>query len=162
MLTFRPARAADLPELEALQARASLATGENVDDLMANPDAMTIPPENLARSVVAEISGAIAGFCTILSTSLYEAEVDAVFVDPKAWRTGLGRALLLRAEQEILTKETHSLEVVSGRYAVPFYESLGFQESGVEMTRFGPAVRLVKTLSSARDGIADSRAEQTE
>ncbi|PWS21144.1 GNAT family N-acetyltransferase, partial [Enterococcus faecium] len=45
MLTFRPARVADLSELEALQSRASFATGENVDDLFAHPDAMTIPVE---------------------------------------------------------------------------------------------------------------------
>lgn len=162
MLTFRPAHAVDLPELEALQARASLAAGENVNDLISNPDAMVIPPENLSLSVVAEISGVVAGFCTILPTSLDGAEVDAVFVDPKAWRTGLGRALLLYAEQEILTKETRSLGVVSGRHAVPFYQSLGFRESGVVMTRFGPAVRLIKTLNSACDRLADPRAEQTE
>jgi GNAT superfamily N-acetyltransferase len=148
MLTFRPARVADLSELEALQSRASFATGENVDDLFAHPDAMTIPVEHLAYALVAEINGEIVGFCILLPTSSDAAEVDALFIDPKAWRTGLGRALLLRAEQD-LTNQTRTLRVVSGKRAVPFYQALGFQRAGTEMTRFGPAARLVKMLSPA-------------
>ncbi|KRE11581.1 hypothetical protein ASE66_23900 [Bosea sp. Root483D1] len=161
MLTFRLARAADLPELEALQARASLATGENFEDLIANPDAMTIPAEHLDQSLVAAVDGVIAGFCTILPLSKDVAEVDAVFVDPRNWRTGIGRALLLRAEQDLLASQTRSLRVVSGRYAVPFYQSLGFQLAGTEMTQFGPAARLIKTLRPGGAGLAKSPLEQS-
>ncbi|MDU0343638.1 GNAT family N-acetyltransferase [Bosea rubneri] len=72
-----------------------------------------------------------------------------------------GRALLLRAEQDLLASQTRSLRVVSGRYAVPFYQSLGFQLAGTEMTQFGPTARLIKTLRPGGAGLAESPLEQS-
>ena len=45
------------------------------------------------RTTVAVVDGAIVGFATI-----YGSELSALHVDPDAWSTGVGRALIARAE----------------------------------------------------------------
>lgn len=146
---IRPAIPADHPRLEALLARASLATGEHVQDLLANPDALAIPPENLAHTLVIERDGGIAGFCTLMPVTDERYEVDALFVDPCFWRQGLGARLLREAERRVGEAGARTLGVVSGRYAEPFYRAFGFEPDGEEMTRFGPATRLTKSVRSA-------------
>lgn len=146
MLTIRPARSKDHRDLEALLQHASLATGEQQQALMDNPDAMQVSVENLVHTLVAEIDGRIAGFCTVLPLPGAAAELDALFIDPTFWRKGLGKALYSAAERQIELAGATSLTVVSGQYAQPFYAALGFDRAGVEMTRFGPAVRLSKRL----------------
>lgn len=146
MATIRPARREEHGDLEGLLCAASLATGEHREAQLDNPDAMQVPIENVVHTLVADLGGRIAGFCTILPLSPTTAEVDAIFVDPIAWRTGIGRTLLNAAEQRIARAGATSLSVVSGLYAQPFYEASGFKRSGVEMTRFGPAVRLTKLV----------------
>ena len=146
MLTIRPARTDDHRHLEVLLRRASLATGEHAEDLLDHPDAMDIPVENLANAIVAEAGGVIVGFCTILPLSETVAEIDAVFVDPDFWRQGLGQQLVSAGAQIAVQAGVVGPNVVSGRYALPFYKALGFKRTGLEATRFGPAVRLTKTL----------------
>lgn len=149
MPTIRPARPDDHRLLEALLRRASLATGEHAEDLLDQPDAMDIPVQNLAHTLVAEAAGVIIGFCTILPQSETVAEIEAVFVDPESWRQGLGEQLVSAGAQMAVQAGVVSLDVVSGRYALPFYESLGFERAGLEATRFGPAVRLTKALAAS-------------
>jgi GNAT superfamily N-acetyltransferase len=79
------------------------------------------------------------------------AEVDAVFIDPGAWRQGIGRMLLSEAEQSAADAGVRLLAVTSGGYAVRFYQALGFRLSGTEMTDFGPADRLVKGITDMKD-----------
>ena len=148
MLTIRPATWGDHRELEALLARASLATGENADELLANPDALAIPPEAIQHSLVAEQGEDIVGFCTILPASDENAEIDAIFIEPAAWRRGLGQQLLAAAERQAAATGVSVMSVVSGRYAEPFYVAQGFRRLDVQMTRFGPAVRLEKRLNT--------------
>jgi N-acetylglutamate synthase-like GNAT family acetyltransferase len=147
MLTIRQAVLPDHAGLEALLSRASLATGEHVDELLAHPETLLIPVEHLAHTIVAEAGGRILGFCTLLPTAPEFREVDALFIEPDAWRTGLGKTLLSHAEEAAIRDGATALGVVSGRYAEPFYKALGFQPSGTERTLFGPAARLVKPLT---------------
>lgn len=144
--TIRPAKQDEHAVLEALLARASLATGENVEALLANPDALTIPSDYLSHSLVAEWRGQILGFCIVLPVFEGHAEIDAVFVEPASWRLGLGR-LLLAAERRVASMNVTVMSVVSDRYAEPFYVSQGFRRLSAEMTRFGPAIRLEKPLT---------------
>ena len=146
MLIIRPARPEEHSHLEALLRRASLATGEHVQELLDNPEAMNLPAESLADTLVAEKDGTILGFCTVLLLSKTVAEIDAVFIDPPVWRRGLGRDLVAAATRKAAVEGVTSLGVVSGRYARPFYASLGFEQSGLETTRFGPALRMTKAL----------------
>ncbi|OCP32352.1 MULTISPECIES: GNAT family N-acetyltransferase [unclassified Ensifer] len=143
---IRQALAADHDRLEALQRAASLATGEHHQELLDNPDVFGIVVENIAHTLVAERDGQVVGFCTVLPRSADVAEVDAVFIDPGAWRQGIGRLLLIEAMRRAAGAGIKTLGVTSGGYAVSFYQALGFQLSGSEMTDFGPAARLIKEL----------------
>lgn len=147
MLTIRQASRQDHAGLEALLSRASLATGDHIDALLAHPETMLIPVENLDHTIVAEAEGRLLGFCTLLPAAPQYREVDALFIEPDLWRTGLGKTLLSHAEQGARREGIAALSVVSGRYAEPFYVALGFRPSGTEMTLFGPAARLIKTLT---------------
>ncbi len=144
--TIRQATVADHERLEALQRLASLATGEHHQELLDNPGVFGVAPENIAHSFVAELDGEVVGFCTMLPRSAEVAEVDAVFIDPGAWRQGIGRMLLIEAERRAAHAGIRTLGVTSGGYAVSFYQALGFRLSGTEMTDFGPADRLTKDV----------------
>ena len=118
-------------------------------DLLDHPDALDVPVQNIAHTLVAEAGGVVIGFCTFLPLSKTIAEIDAVFVDPDFWRRGLGQQLVSAGAQIAVQAGVMRLDVVSGRYALPFYEALGFARAGLEATRFGPAVRLTKPLVPA-------------
>ena len=63
--------------------------------------------EGRARTLVAEVDGEVAAFCSLAAPSRDEdappdtAEVAALYVSPKRWRTGLGSALLDAALAEL-------------------------------------------------------------
>lgn len=156
--TIRRATAADHERLEALQRLASLATGEHHQELLDNPAVFGIAAENIAHSLVAELDGEVVGFCTVLPTSADVAEVDAVFIDPKTWRRGIGRMLLIEAERRAAQSGIRTLGVTSGGHAVSFYQALGFRLSGTEMTDFGPADRLTKDIGETNPGQVAHRA----
>src|SRR4051812_29565367 len=87
---LRLARPEEHGELEALQRRASLALPEYAAQLEANPDAIHVPPAQIANGqvIVAEMDGAIVGFAAAVG-----GELDGLFVEPDLWRRGIGRAL---------------------------------------------------------------------
>ena len=145
-LKIRQAEPADHAALEALLRRASLATGEHVQALLDNPDALKIDPAHVPHSLVAERAGRIVGFCTLLQTAPGVAEVDAVFIDPDAWRAGIGALLMGEAERHLAREGVQEFGVVSSQYAERFYRSLGYEPTGTVATRFGPATRLVKRI----------------
>src|SRR5947209_3735523 len=93
---IRPARRAERASLEALQWRASLANAGDRDSLLANPDAIALPGDQIADGhvFVAERDGVIVGFAAVLPRTDGDAELDALFVEPGAWRQGVGRLLL--------------------------------------------------------------------
>ncbi|HEV7320946.1 MAG TPA: GNAT family N-acetyltransferase [Ensifer sp.] len=144
---IRQATVADHQRLETLQRLASLATREHRQALLDNPEVFGIAAENIAHSLVAELDGHVVGFCTVLPVSADLAEVDAIFIDPDAWREGIGRMLLTAAEQRAAVVGTKALVVTSSGQAVSFYRALGFQPASVSMTDFGPAERLTKQLA---------------
>ena len=68
----------------------------------------------------------------------------------------MGEQLVLAGARIVAKAGVLTLHVVSGRYALPFYESLGFELAGLEATRFGPAVRLTKTLAAASPSVQNA------
>ena len=132
-----------LPEereaLEDLQRRASLALGEYDRQLEAHPDAIHLPAGQIARGnvLVAEMDGSIAGFAAIDGP-----ELDGLFVEPRLWRRGIGRALVVAAIHEAGQKGLGLVTVVANPSARDFYERCGFAVEGEEQTRFGPALRM--------------------
>jgi GNAT superfamily N-acetyltransferase len=137
-LTLRLAEAAEHEELEALQRRASLELAEYREQLLANPDAIHLPPAQIANGqvIVAELGGEIVGFAAAVG-----GELDGLFVEPDAWGCGIGRALADAAAHEARQRGL-SLTVIANPAARGFYESCGFSAEGDVQTRFGPAIRM--------------------
>ncbi|MFL6802328.1 MAG: hypothetical protein ACJ8EQ_11270, partial [Sphingomicrobium sp.] len=66
-LMLRLAEPEEHGDLEELQRRASLELPEYRDQLLANPDAIHLPPAQIANGqvIVAEFDGTIAGFAAV-------------------------------------------------------------------------------------------------
>src|SRR5437763_10169787 len=95
-VSIRPARPDDRTMLESLQRRASLSNPGDRDALLANPDAIAVPFEQLAEGCVsiAEREGAVVGFAAVIPRPDGGAELDALFVEPHLWKHGIGRLLV--------------------------------------------------------------------
>lgn len=139
---LRPARAPEREQLEELKRRASLAVPADRPHLEANPDALALPLAVIERCevTVAEVEGSVAGFAVVQRHDGFT-ELDGLFVEPDAWRRGVGRALVEAATHDA-RRNGHSLMVITGSEARGFYERCGFNSEGPAQTRFGPALRM--------------------
>lgn len=137
-IILRLARPEEHSELEQLQAHASLELPGYRQQLLANPDAIHLPPAQIANGqvIVAEYNGQIAGFAAVVAS-----ELDGLFVEPDLWGRGIGRALIDAATMEA-RKRGLALTVIASPSARRFYESCGFSVEGEATTRFGPALRM--------------------
>jgi GNAT superfamily N-acetyltransferase len=139
-LSLRLARPDERDELEELQRRASLELPDYRQQLLAEPDAIHLPPAQIANGqvIVAEFNGEIAGFAAVVG-----GELDGLFVEPDLWGRGIGRALIDAATHEARDRGL-ALTVIANPSARRFYESCGFSLEGDAQTRFGPALRMSK------------------
>jgi GNAT superfamily N-acetyltransferase len=139
-LTIRLAQPEEREELEELQRRASLANPEDRPHLEAHPDAIHLPPAQIANGqvLVAEFEGRVAGFAAIVG-----GELDGLFVEPDLWRRGVGRALVEEATHYARNRGL-AVTVTANPAARGFYESCGFSVEGEARTRFGPGLRMSK------------------
>ena len=137
-LTLRLAEPGEHAELEELQRRASLELPEYREQLLAHPDAIHLPPAQIANGqvIVAEADGAILGFAAVVA-----GELDGLFVEPDLWGLGIGKALVEAATHEARLSGM-TLKVIASPRVRRFYESCGFTVEGEEQTRFGPALRM--------------------
>ncbi len=81
---IRPARAEERLALIELQRMSSLASGTYRDVLLAHPEVIDLPLEQIeaGRVHVAEAGGAVLGFYAVLAVANGAAELDGMFVDP--------------------------------------------------------------------------------
>jgi GNAT superfamily N-acetyltransferase len=145
---FRFAVPAERSALEELQRRASLMWEEDREALLAHPDAIELPLEQITggRTIVAEHGGELLGFTVVLRRDDGDAELDGLFVDPAQWRHGIGRALVERAERLAIADGAANLWVTANTRALGFYDLCGFVTVGEVATRFRPAPRMRKSL----------------
>lgn len=150
--SFRLAVPAERRALEDLQRRASLVWEDDRDALLANPDAIELPLEQITdgRTIVAENVGELLGFAVVLRRDDGDAELDGLFVEPAQWRHGIGRALLEHAERIATSDGAASLWVTANTRALEFYGACGFVTVGEVATRFRPAPRMRKTIHVTR------------
>jgi GNAT superfamily N-acetyltransferase len=147
-ITLRPARPDERQALEDLQRRASLVWDAYRAQLLAHPEAIHLPADQIAAGgvCVAESSGDILGFSVVLPRDDGDAELDGLFVEPSAWRNGIGRALVEAASRRAACDGALALHVTSNPLAEEFYHACGFSYSGEAQTRFGPARTMSKLL----------------
>lgn len=145
---IRAALPADHSSLEALQWRASLANRGDRDSLLANPDAIALPGEQIADGhvFVAEYDNTIVGFAAVLPRDDGNAELDALFVDPGLWKRGLGRLLIDHCAALARGRGARILHVVGNPHAEGFYARCGFRTTGTVETRFGAGLSLQREL----------------
>ena len=144
----RPAVASEQKQLEALQWRASLNNPGDRDALLANPDAIELPLEQIRDGgvFVAEVAGSAMGFAAILPRENGDFDLDALFVEPGAWRQGIGRALIEHCAVAARAAGAESLHVVGNPHAEGFYSACGFDMLGTKQMRFGSGLLMKRAL----------------
>ena len=137
-LVIRVAQPEECEALEELQGRASLALPEYRAQLEAHPDAIHLPPAQVANGqvLVAELDGRIAGFAAVVG-----GELDGLFVEPELWKCGIGAALVEAATHYARLRGL-TLTVIANPTAREFYEKCGFSLEGETETRFGAGLRM--------------------
>ncbi len=96
----------------------------------SNPRALIKRSDGNHFVLVAEAQGSIAGMIEIRETR----HVSMLFVDKAFHRRGIGKELLRAALDRIesVNRPPRKVTVHSSRFAVPFYESLGFARTEEE------------------------------
>jgi len=147
-ITIRTAQISDQKALEALQWRASLNNPGDREALLANPDAIELPLEQIegGKVFIAEVAGSIKGFAAILPRPDGNSELDALFVEPELWRQGIGRQLVEYCCSAARASGAMELHVVGNPHAQGFYESSGFKNMGTKKMRFGVGLLMKRVL----------------
>lgn len=145
---IRPARSDEQTMLESLQRRASLGNPGDRDALLANPDAIALPIEQITAGFVfvAECEGAIAGFAAVLPRPDGGAELDALFVEPHLWKLGIGRRLVDHIADVARLRAASFLHVIGNPHAEGFYVACGFRVTATVNTRFGAGLAMRRSL----------------
>jgi GNAT superfamily N-acetyltransferase len=148
MTNIRYGRSSERKALENLQFRASTAWPEYREQILQHPDCIELPPNLLAerRVRVAETDGTPVGFSVLLAPSDRISELDGLFVEPARWHDGIGSELLRDAVEIAGAESSVAIEVTANPLARGFYEKLGFSHIGETETRFGPALRMRRSL----------------
>lgn len=134
--------------LESLQRRASLNNPGDRDALLANPDAIELPIEQIAegRVFVTEREGVVVGFAAVVPRLDGGAELDALFVEPHLWKRGIGRRLVDHIAVVARDGAASFLHVIGNPHAEGFYASCGFSVTGTVDTRFGVGLAMRRPL----------------
>ena len=145
---IRPAVASEQKALEDLQKRASLTNPGDRDALLAHPDAIELPLEQITAGAVFvwEQNCAIAGFAALLPRTDGGADLDALFVEPDMRRCGIGRALVDHCSELARSQGFTFLHAVGNPHAEDFYTACGFRLTGTTETRFGPGLLMRRLL----------------
>ena len=112
-------------------------SGEGIDEFFkyANPRALAKRSEDSHFVLVAEADGEIAGMIEVREMK----HISMLFVDKSHHKKGIGMELLRLALDRIMSGHTspESVTVHSSRFAVPFYENLGFTRTSEEKIIYG-------------------------
>ena len=148
-LIIRTAQAREQKLLEALQWRASLANPGDRETLLANPDAIALPLDQISAGgvFVAESDGVAVGFAAVLPRDDGQAELDGLFVEPQMWKSGIGQALVEHCGRFARAQGAEILHVIGNPHAGGFYTACGFEVTGERPTRFGPGLAMRKKLA---------------
>jgi GNAT superfamily N-acetyltransferase len=150
---LRTARSDDIPRLIDVQRRASFIWETYRDALVAHPEAIDVPAEQVQAGnvrVVTDDDDVPVGFSAIIIRG-ERVELDGLFVAPEWMRRGLGGALVADVVTRARSAGARRVEVVANPGAVPFYERHGFRQTGTTETRFGPAPRFTLELGGDDD-----------
>ena len=145
---IRGAEPAEMGELQALYRRSSMVWDSDRALMVAHPELVEPDLETIEgqRVRVAVQNGRLVGFSTVLPAPGDAGELDALFVEPDAMRSGIGRMLVEDAVVTCRVLGWSRLEVTANPNAVGFYERVGFVKTGTARTQFADADRMVLDL----------------
>lgn len=151
-VVIRTAVLHEIELLEDLQRAASLANPGDREALLAHPEAIELPPAQVADGdvFVAESAGRIVGFAALLAREDGDAQLDGLFVHPARWRSGFGRALVDHCAGVALARGATLLHVIGNPHAEGFYRACGFVSLGTAQTQFGPGLLMRRALLQSR------------
>src|SRR3978361_215898 len=141
----RDAVASDEPALARIFRDASLANSGGRDGPLPHPAARSFRAGVIAggRTRVATVAdGTVVGFATARPTDPGVLELDDLFVDPDAMRTGVARQLMLHIAREAELEGVDRIEVAANPHALGFYDAVGFVVGARVDTEFGAARRM--------------------
>jgi len=145
---IRLAEPSEQKQLEDLQRRASLNNPGDREALLAHPDAIELPLEQIVTAgvFVSESGGAITGFAAILPRPDGDTDLDGLFVDPVMQRHGIGRSLVEHCAEAARSRGSRALYVIGNPHAEHFYLSCGFAIIGTSETQFGTGLLMRLSL----------------
>jgi N-acetylglutamate synthase-like GNAT family acetyltransferase len=149
-MIIRKARGEERSQLVELMRRASLVWDDTRANLVAHPELIDIPAEQIAagRVIVAE-AGSLSGFAAILPRHDGNVELDGLFVEPAMFGNGIGRALVVAVVDEARELRARSVHVVANQNVLGFYQAVGFRPLGEIATPLGPmATLMVRDIAS--------------
>jgi GNAT superfamily N-acetyltransferase len=143
-IEIRDAALDEIPQLEALQLRASLVAPDYREALAAHPEVIHLPPTYVSeqRTRIAMVDGRVAGFSVVLPVHGAACELDGLFVEPDLMRKGIGRALIADVVERARAHGVRHIGVIANPTAIDFYTKVGFERGEDAMTQFGPAFRM--------------------
>lgn len=146
-MEIRDATVDDLPELADVFRRASLHNEADRAVLLAHPEALDYSDEWVVRGLtrVAVVDGRVGGFATVVPLDGH-GELEDLFVAPELMRRGIARALIADAVDRARTRGETRIDVTANEHAAAFYAAVGFAETGIAPTEFGPAPRRSRSL----------------
>lgn len=151
VVRIRDATAGEAGALEDLQRRSSLVWEEQRAQLLAHPDAISLPVSMIRDATVrvAHDVNRVVGFSVTLATvGDGPAELDGLFVEPDLMRGGIGRALIADVVAGAEQRGVTAIEVTANPRAVDFYRRVGFRGGEPVSTRFGPGLRMRREIDS--------------
>jgi GNAT superfamily N-acetyltransferase len=143
-IQVRDADPLDEAALARIFREASLSNAGDRDALLAHPDALTLSVD-LVRGrtrVATDGDGTVLGFATTRHTGPGVLELDDLFVDPEAMRTGVARHLILRIATEAEREDVARIDVTANVHAFGFYGAVGFVAGSHVDTEFGAGRRM--------------------
>lgn len=132
MLSLRPARLSEAESLTGLCMRSKAVWGYDAEFMTACRAELTITEEKLVQSAVqvAELDGRVVGMARLSVTGV-DAELEALFVDPRELHAGIGRALFEWAVSVCRTRAVRTLAIEADPGAAAFYRRMGAVDAGL-------------------------------
>ena len=152
---IRVAVPSEQKSLEELERRAGLANPGDREGILAHPEVIEVPPEQIVSGdvFVLETNGIVAGFAAVNPRLDSDTDLDGLFVDPPMQRCGFGRLLVEHCVGIARERGSRHLYVIGNPHAEAFYKACGFEQIGTAETRFRPAPLMRRSLVTS-----DSRA----
>ncbi len=147
-IRIRQALPPEQETLTALQMRAALENENDRDGLLAHPDMVAMPMAQIqaGQVLVAETGRGLCGFASMVFRHDGDIEIDGLFVEPRHWRAGVGRALVEECCTLARRTNARAVHVVGNPAARGFYEACGFEEFGREETELGEGILFRRSL----------------